>query len=1210
MAKNPIFRSSPVFLFLLILAFIFVINTEAAVDKTSADVRSRMQSSDSVPIIIILKDQPSFKKDAVSSMKNHVSDTQENLGALLNEEKNRGKADKIRRFWIVNAVAVTASPGLIERLTLRDDVAGIELDSQYHILEDHSAQVTDGEIASATGEIRRINAPKLWKFGIDGSGINVSVIDTGINASHPDIAGRIIRWADFINGQNNTPYDDNGHGTHIAGTIGGNGSGGITTGVAPNVNIFSVKVLNSSGIGSSSDVIGGIEWSVGNGADILSLSLSGERDPALAEAVNNAINAGVVVIASAGNSGPDASTIEFPASEKNVIAVGATTRFDFPAPFSSRGPSSMDGENLTKPDVSAPGTNIISLRIIPSNVTYGSIINDLYATLSGTSMATPHVSGAAALILHAAKINGTTLSPARIKNILEAASVDLGEPGKDDSFGAGRIDAFAAIAPSVTVNPTGYLPGLTASRNGTPITLNATITDAIAGVKNASVNISSINATLTSVSLFNVSGYWIYQDVTVYASDGIYPLNITAFNNMGFMNDFFQLSVIVDNTQPLFISADAQPSTIEAGRDSSVLSANITDATGVLAAVDLSSMGSSNSSMVKNLTGGLWEKIVNSTSVGNFSLIINASDSAGNSNTTALLLNVTDTTPPIITMARANPDSILANGIDNASLILGTHDFASVSVIAGVTVDLTQFNGSADQTMILDNGSNTWKTSDFSVAATLVGLGGSLIRIPVNITDGYNNSNTGSSIPIGIKKAILAPVNSTTAFNITIDSRMLNVSISIPASTDMTGELLAAPVDVPELPPFLKFAGVALNLTNLTFNRTIRIEMEYDHSFFNDPLNESRLRLWSFDPAGRKWEMTENSTVNVSNKTTSGDTTHFTVFAPLADTAPPVITGVNATSITTGSARITWITDEPSSGHVKYGASSGAYANTALNISNATSHSVLLAGLSPGTKYFFIVESADLTGNSASSSENDFTTVFPEVFFSGSSGSSSGSLPLAGQGDEGSLMHENFSNVELHEKYDEFIFKDRVTSYRFKSKGNPVVFANITGNANAGIITTMIEVLRDISAFVNESTQGMVYKNFNIRVGTTGFGAQKNIKEAVIRFRVENSWLDNNSLTGLDIRMVKWNGSKWIPQGTDVKEKDAMNTYFEAKTDSFSQFAIVGIKVPGDIMKGGASGVPEARPAETQTPGRPEAPGFEAAAAIAVLFALYILRRR
>jgi PGF-pre-PGF domain-containing protein len=233
--------------------------------------------------------------------------------------------------------------------------------------------------------------------------------------------------------------------------------------------------------------------------------------------------------------------------------------------------------------------------------------------------------------------------------------------------------------------------------------------------------------------------------------------------------------------------------------------------------------------------------------------------------------------------------------------------------------------------------------------------------------------------------------------------------------------------------------------------------------------------------------------------------------------------------------------------------------------------------------------------------------VFPEVIFSGSS---SDSLPLAGQGDEGSLMQENFSNVELHEKYDEFIFKDRMTSFRFKSKGNPIVFANITGNANAGIITTMIEVLRDFSAFVNESAQGMVYKNFNIRVGTTGFGVQKNIKEAVIRFSVENSWLDNNSLTGLDIRMVKWNGSKWIPQGTDVKEKDVMNTYFEAKTDSFSQFAIVGIKAPGDIMKGGASGVPEARPAETQTPGRPGAPGFEAAAVIAVLFALYILRRR
>jgi len=190
-------------LLLLFLSGIFLLSAEAASDKTTRDVRSRMSENESVPVIIILKDQPSFKtlskENAISSLKSHASSSQQSLGALLKEEKRREKADKVKQFWIVNAIAVNASPELIDRLAMRDDIASIELDSRLHVLEDFSVLVSQGQIDNATSEIRRINATKVWELGIDGHGINVSVVDTGINASHPDIAGRVIEWADFVN---------------------------------------------------------------------------------------------------------------------------------------------------------------------------------------------------------------------------------------------------------------------------------------------------------------------------------------------------------------------------------------------------------------------------------------------------------------------------------------------------------------------------------------------------------------------------------------------------------------------------------------------------------------------------------------------------------------------------------------------------------------------------------------------------------------------------------------------------------------------------------------------------------------------------------------------------------------------------------------------------------------------------------------------------
>jgi len=222
---------------------VLLLNTEASSDKTSINVKSQMLKGEKVRIIVILKDQPSFNVpsgNVVPLLKRHATNSQHNIAVLLNEENKRDKADKIKQFWILNAIAVNASPELIEQLSARDDVDSIELDSQVHMIEDYSVQVSQGQIVNATTEIKRINAAKAWEIGIDGTGINVSVIDTGIFANHSDISGRVIKWVDYVNSQS-LPYDDHGHGTHVAGTVGGNGAGGLMSGVAPNVSLFGLK---------------------------------------------------------------------------------------------------------------------------------------------------------------------------------------------------------------------------------------------------------------------------------------------------------------------------------------------------------------------------------------------------------------------------------------------------------------------------------------------------------------------------------------------------------------------------------------------------------------------------------------------------------------------------------------------------------------------------------------------------------------------------------------------------------------------------------------------------------------------------------------------------------------------------------------------------------------------------------------------------------
>jgi PGF-pre-PGF domain-containing protein len=189
------------------------------------------------------------------------------------------------------------------------------------------------------------------------------------------------------------------------------------------------------------------------------------------------------------------------------------------------------------------------------------------------------------------------------------------------------------------------------------------------------------------------------------------------------------------------------------------------------------------------------------------------------------------------------------------------------------------------------------------------------------------------------------------------------------------------------------------------------------------------------------------------------------------------------------------------------------------------------------------------------------------------------------------------------------ISKDALTSYRFTHAKNPIMFVNITGNTSFGMITASIEVLKNTSTLVKTAPEWLVYKNANIWVGSSGYATPKNIKQALIKFRVDNNWMSANGISGRDVELVKWDGSAWIKLETSESATDDTYTYFEAKTQSFSPFAIIGLK--GEKSESVYAAVVTGTPSkQTSTPTAIPTkgmPGFEIVTAIT---AIYMLSRR
>ena len=412
---------------------------ELNLSKLSQELNGYVRNNSIVEVIVKFKDYINLSQ-AISTTFNLINQNFK----LISQHK------------LINAITIRVLGQYLPDIAKLDIVDYIAYNRKVSITSLNTSTSNDGLIVwENTSDLLGISP--LWEMGLNGTNITVAILDTGIDNTHPDLDDiddnpdtkdpKVILFKDYVNNKDDldpsdgiTAYDDNGHGTAVAGILAGTGylSHGKFRGVAPAARIISIKVIDKRGDGDVNDILKGIEFAVTHNADIISMSLGAtpaEYDPMI-DAIERAVEKGVVVVVAAGNEGPVHGSINSPGNSIHAITVGASYGNKFVYSWSSHGPTLYTG--FPKPDIVAPGDYVVTTK------RNGTIYIDYpesdsgYCIFSGTSASTPFVSGIVALLKQAYK----NKTPTEIKLALMNGAIDLGEPYY--AQGAGLANATAA----------------------------------------------------------------------------------------------------------------------------------------------------------------------------------------------------------------------------------------------------------------------------------------------------------------------------------------------------------------------------------------------------------------------------------------------------------------------------------------------------------------------------------------------------------------------------------------------------------------------------------------------------------------------------------------------------------------------------------------------------------------------------------------------
>lgn len=613
------------------------------------------------------RDRRGRAKHVQSLLRGHAETQQRGARALLTQLGASGRATQVRTWWINDALSFTGTADAVRAMAARTDIASVRLDEADI---EPSAVPTGAPALPAAANVAAIGAPTLWSRGITGAGVVVADLDTGVDGTQPDLAGSWRggsgSWFDPY-GQHATPTDLNGHGTWTTSVMVGRDGSGQSVGVAPDARWIAARVFDDAGRATLSGVHAALQWALnpsGNPAapdppQVLNASWSSATTACSTEFEPDLIAlraAGIVPVFAAGNSGPALNSGTSPATLPEALAVGSVNNSDAIDVSSSRGPSACGARNHF-PDLVAPGIGIP--------------VDDLYGgswVASGTSLAAPHVAGALALLLSA----HPGLTADQQQAAVTGSAVDLGAPGVDDVYGAGRLDVVTAearlgsVAPPgpvtsavhVTPNPVGAtaVPQLTATLSPTqggaaPVSASASVDGGVA----VALTVTTTGGVTTA-----------FGPLTGPLADGPHTVAVSATDGAGTRGAAAAAVFVVDRTPPTLARLAVTPSPTAGARTVTVTASANDSGTGIRRAEAWfdkdPGVGRATAMTVTPLAGSAQASLrvvlpVSALRAGNHTLSVRVMDAAANTSTARSVVRVTAATR-----------AVFANGFESGGL--------------------------------------------------------------------------------------------------------------------------------------------------------------------------------------------------------------------------------------------------------------------------------------------------------------------------------------------------------------------------------------------------------------------------------------------------------------------------------------------------------------------------------------------------------------